>query len=43
MRKWAAVDTFHALTQKLSFRRDGGSIVIDGLLVMDYRIIVKLR
>ncbi len=38
-----AVDTFHALVQKLDPRIEGDSLTIDGLLVMDYPIIVRFR
>jgi len=38
-----AIDTFHALTQKVDFLLQKSNIVMDGLLVMDYPIIIRIR
>ena len=42
-RRVEAVDTFHALVQRIEPRRDGDAMVIDGLLVPDYPIVVRMR
>lgn len=41
-RRIEAVDTFHALVQKIEPKRDGNGIVIDGLLVPDYPIVIRM-
>ncbi|MDM8006026.1 MAG: discoidin domain-containing protein [Phycisphaerae bacterium] len=38
-----AVDTFHALVQKIKAKTDGDAMVIDGLLAMDYPVILRIR
>ena len=38
-----AVDTFHGLVQKLNFKTEGSSIMIEGLLAPDYPVIVRVR
>jgi len=38
-----AVDTFHGLVQTLQVKRDADSLLIEGLLVMDYPVIVRIR
>ena len=38
-----AVDTFHTLVQKIDAKTDGDAMVIDGLLAMDYPVIVRIR
>jgi hypothetical protein len=38
-----AVDTLHALTQKIKAREEGGALVVDGLLAMDYPVIVRVK
>lgn len=38
-----AVDTFHALVQKIEAKTDGDEMVIDGLLAMDYPVILRIR
>lgn len=43
VRSVEAVDTLHALVQKLSFREDSGGIVIDGLLVTDCPIVLTIK
>jgi len=42
-RRIEAVDTFHALVQKIKPRRVGDTVVIDGLLVPDYPIVVRVK
>ncbi|MGQ9651428.1 MAG: discoidin domain-containing protein [Phycisphaerae bacterium] len=38
-----AVDTLHGLVQKLETRTDADAMVIDGLLAMDYPVIVRVK
>ena len=38
-----AVDTLHALVQKIKAREEGGALVVDGLLAMDYPVIVRVK
>ncbi len=38
-----AVDTFHGLVQKLDTNAGGDALLIDGLLVMDYPVILRIR
>ncbi|HRR87525.1 MAG TPA: discoidin domain-containing protein, partial [Phycisphaerae bacterium] len=38
-----AVDTFHALVQKIEAKTDGDAMVIEGLLAMDYPVILRIR
>ena len=38
-----AVDTLHVLAQKIKTREENGALVVDGLLAMDYPVIVRVK
>jgi hypothetical protein len=38
-----AVDTFHALVQRLDTKTDGDALVVEGLPVMDYPIVLRIK
>lgn len=38
-----AVDTLHSVVQKVDAKREGDAVTIDGLLVPDYPVVVRIR
>jgi hypothetical protein len=38
-----AVDTLHALVQKIKAKKEGAALVVDGLLAADYPVIVRVK
>jgi hypothetical protein len=38
-----AVDTLHAVVQRIRAQEEGGALIVNGLLVMDYPVIVRVR